>query len=335
MRKMPPRRIWFTLRLAAPLALVALTAPAIARSQTDQALQTKLATLAAAHHGKVALYAEDLATGRTVALDANAPVQTASVIKLTVLYDALKQIQAGQVHFEDKLTLTHADQVAGSGVLTFFDTPQLLTFKDALTLMIIMSDNTATNLAIDHLGLKNIDDRIVALGLHDTWLYKKVFLPPSGPMPGDQKTFGLGKTTAYEMATVMKRFVTCNLDDPGAAGNVPNASAHAASADQPLCDAAMHMLKNQFYRNSIPRYLEQQDTTEGESGVANKTGALDATRNDVGVVFTRHGPILISEFTNSNQDQSWTPDNEAEVLMAKLAREIVEAWSKTPTANVK
>lgn len=313
MTKLPVQRVGIF------LGALFLTATA-GLAQTDQPLQNKLAAMTAAHHGKVALYAEDLTTGQTVALNADTPVQTASVIKLTILYDALQQIRQGRVHFDDKLTLTHGDQVEGSGALTFFDTPLQLTFKDALTMMIILSDNTATNLAIDHLGLKNIDDQILALGLKNTWLYKKVYLPPSGPMPADQKTFGLGKTTAREMGSVMTRFVKCDLNPPG--DNKP-----ATAQDRQLCDAAMHMLRNQFYRNSIPRYLEAQDTTEGESGIANKTGALDATRNDVGVVFTKHGPILISEFTYDNQDQSWTPDNEAEVLMARLAKEIVDAWS--------
>ncbi len=88
----------------------------------------------------------------------------------------------------------------------------------------------------------------------------------------------------------------------------------------------MHMLSNQFYRNSIPRYLEIHDTTEDESSIANKTGALNEVRNDVGVVFAKNGPVVISEFTYGNKDKSWTPDNEAEVLMAKLAKVIVNSW---------
>jgi len=305
--------------LIAAVSLLAQTTAA-----QDASLEVSLRSLTAAHHGKVALYAEDLTTGRTVALDADTPVQTASVIKLTVLYEALEQIREGKVHFEDKITLSHDDQVSGSGILPLFDTPQTLTFKDALTLMIVLSDNTATNLAIDHVGLKNIDDRVVLLGLKNTWLYKKVYKPAVGPMPADQKVFGLGKTTAREMASVIKRFVTCDL-------NAPGSTKAASPADHALCDSALHMLKNQFYRNSIPRYLETLDTSEGESTIANKTGALDAVRNDVGVVYTKHGPIVISEFTYSNEDQSWTPDNQAEVLMAKLAKEIIDAWGSSLT----
>lgn len=313
MIRIPTTRIWISLGL---VFLAAVSAGA----QQDDALQAKLRALAMTHHGKVALFAEDLTTGKTVALNADTPVQTASVIKLTVLYDALEQIREGRVHFKDRLSLTHGDQVEGSGVLTFFDTPAELTFKDALTLMVILSDNTATNLAIDHLGLQNIDDQIVTLGLKNTWLYKKVFLPAAAPVPPDQKIFGLGKTTPREMATVMRRFVDCDLNPPGT-------HRPATPEDHALCDAAMHMLKNQFYRDSIPRYLETQDTSEGPSGIANKTGSLDAVRNDVGVVYTKHGPILISEFTYDNKDTSWTPDNQGEVLMAKMAKEIADAWA--------
>ncbi len=77
----------------------------MARAQEDSTLENKLRPIIAAHHGKVAVYAEDLTSGKTVSLDADTPVQTASVIKLTVLYEALQQIREGKAHFEDKITL--------------------------------------------------------------------------------------------------------------------------------------------------------------------------------------------------------------------------------------
>jgi beta-lactamase class A len=308
-----------------PAFVLLLALPALA--QNDAALTTQLQSRIQGFHGKVALYAKDLATGQTVAIDADEPVPTASVIKLGILYTALQQIRSGKAHFDDPLTLTKQDQVPGSGVLLFFDTPLHITLKDALTMMIAESDNTATNLVIDHLGLKAIDDELTApapagLGLKNTFLYKKVFRPAEGPMPADQPQFGLGKTTAREMASIMERYATCNLGP----APTPVANSVAIPPDKDLCDAAIHMLKSQFFRNSIPRYLEKLDTTEGDSAVANKTGALDHVRNDVGAVFTKHGTIIISEFTHDNADTSWTPDNEAEVLMAKLAQTIVTTW---------
>jgi beta-lactamase class A len=87
------------------------------------------------------------------------------------------------------------------------------------------------------------------------------------------------------------------------------------------------MLRNQFYRNTIPRYLEKLDSTEEGSGIASKTGSLNAVRNDVAIVAGKDGPIVISIFTYGNEDQSWTADNEAEIMIARLARKIVDAWS--------
>lgn len=306
------------MRILAALFLATALSCAL-HAQEDKPLEAQLQTLAQAHHGHVVLFAHDLKSGKIAAIDPDTPVPTASVIKLTVLFEALKQIQAGKIHFDDKVTLTKDNQVSGSGVLMFFDAPQTLTLKDVLTMMIIVSDNTATNVAIDYLGLKNIDDRIQWLGLKNTWLYKKVSKPAEGPMPADQKQFGLGKTTAREMASVMERFATCNL-------NAPGSTAKPTPDDEKLCSAAMHILRNQFYRNSIPRYLEALDSTEGESSIANKTGALNHVRNDVGVVFAPNGPVVISMFTYDNEDQSWTPDNQAEVLMAKLAKVIIDRW---------
>lgn len=321
-------RSWFPRLRVALLLLIAVCLAGVAsaqtNSETDTALTAKIQALIAPFHGDVSFYARDLATGRTVAINADQPVPTASVIKLAILYEALQQIRAGRVHFNDRLTLTHQDQVPGSGVLLFFDTPLNITFKDALTLMIALSDNTAANLSMDHVGIKNVDDRLVSLGLKNTWLYRKVFEPATGPMPPDQKQFGLGKTTAREMAELMERFAACNL------GPAPTPAVAGVPSDKDLCSAALHMLSVQFYRDAIPRYLEGDNPPAGITDIYNKTGSLNHVRNDVGAIFTKHGTIVISAFTHNNADTSWTADNDAEVLMAHLARAVVEGWSTAP-----
>jgi beta-lactamase class A len=294
--------------------VIALAAPVTA--QGDTSLESQLQTLITPYQGKVGLYAIDLHSGKTVAVDADTPVPTASVIKLTVLFEALKQIEEGKAHFSDRLTLRKSDIVQGSGVLQFFDTPLSLTLKDALTQMVIESDNTSTNLVIDHLGgIQPVDNRIRWMGLQNTWLYKKVFLPPPASAPPDQPKFGLGKTTPREMAEVMQRFVTCNLDAPG----TTTPSAPTAQAQQ-LCHAAMDMLENQQDQTGIPRYLWTLK-------VGNKTGAVDYVRNDVGVVYAQNGPVVISIFTHDNKDNDmWTVDNPAYIEIARLAYTIVSVW---------
>ncbi|WP_263417416.1 serine hydrolase [Terriglobus albidus] len=281
----------------------------------DVSVPAPIRGLIAAHHGKVAVYARQLNTGKVIAVDADVPVQTASVIKLTMLYEAMEQIRDGKAKWDEKIVLKPGDAVSGSGVLTFLDAPKELTLKDVLSLMIILSDNTATNLAIDRFGVKAVNDRILALGLKDTHFYKKVMKPATEPMPEDQPKFGLGKTTAREMATVMEKIGRCDLGGP------------AQSQDEAICQTALNMLRNQFYRNTIPRYLETLDSSEAGSAIASKTGSLNAVRNDVAIVAAKSGPIVISIFTWQNKDTSWTTDNEGEGTIAKIAREIVKEWS--------
>ena len=301
------------------LLCVVFCAMGVEAQSTSTSLGEEVRAIATAHHGDVALFAENLKTHETVTISADTPVQTASVIKLAILYEALEQVRSGKAHFDDKISLTKADQVPGSGVLLFFDTPLSLTLKDVLTMMIVMSDNSASNLVMDHLGIPNIDARIAKLGLKDTYLYKKIFTPaPAGvAMPADQKRFGLGKTTAREMAVLMTKIVTCELAEPGSP---------AQPSDAALCGVALKMLHVQFYRNAIPRYLDGMPGATGDS-IANKTGSLDAVRNDVAAVSTKKGMIVISAFTFNNKDHSWGTEQEGELTIAKLARAIVLNWS--------
>ena len=318
-------RMMLCMRLATPLLLIACFATPLLFAQTLHAqtqpasLEAELKAIAAAHHGSVALYAENLRTHQTVALDPDRPVQTASVIKLGILYEALEQMHAGKVHWDDQLVLTSADEVLGSGVLHLLDAPLTLTFKDVLTLMIVMSDNAATNLAIDHLGLAAIDARLQDLGLQNTWLYKKIFTPnlPGAVMPADQPRFGLGKSTPREMATLMGKLIHCELAEPGSPKQ---------AADATLCQTALIMLQTQFYRGSIPRYLDGMPGATGTS-IANKTGSLEAVRADVAAVSTPNGMVLLSIFTYDNHDHSWGVDQEGELTIAKLARAIIATWS--------
>jgi beta-lactamase class A len=216
------------------------------------------------------------------------------------------------------VSLTKDNQTDGSGVLGFFDTPATLTLKDILSMMVIVSDNTATNVAIDAIGLDHVNQEMGRIGLKNTWLYKKIGKPANYPMPDDQKRFGLGKTTAREIATLMQRIVSCRLGDDSA---VPSA------ADRAICGVTLHMLRSQMYRDGAPRYLETVDTSEDGSAIASKTGALDAVRNDVDAVATRNGLILLSIFTWDNADQGWTDDTEAYITAAKIAKAIVNTWS--------
>lgn len=274
-------------------------------------LEKKIEALAASYqgHGHVALYAKNLTTGETVSLEPSRPVQTASVIKLPLMLQAFEQVKSGKLKLSQPVVLTKENQVGGSGILDLMDPGLMLTLKDTITLMMTLSDNTATNMVIDVVGLRPTNEMLARMGLKNTYFYKKVFKPAEGPMPPDQKQFGLGKTTAEEMARVMESIYRCDL------------------GDRALCLQMITIMRNQQYRDMLPRYLERADTSDDLSAIADKIGALDDVRNDVALVYTQHGPIVISIFTYDNEDKSWTPENHAEILIGRLAQDIVDAWS--------
>jgi beta-lactamase class A len=302
---------------------VAIAVALIAASAFGADLQKQLEEMAAKHQGKVALYAKNVKTGATIAINADTPVQTASVIKLPLMVEAFHQVKAGKIKLSDPIELTKENQVPGSGVLAFMQPGLKLQLEDAISLMMMLSDNTATNMVIDAVGLKPTNEWLASKGLKNTYFYKKVYKKAEGPMPPDQKQFGLGKTTAREMAQVIESVLNCEV------------------GDKALCDKMLHIMRNQQYRNMVPRFLETSDTSEEESGVADKIGALDAVRADVAIVFTKQGPIVISAFTYENQDKSWTPENQPEILIGKMAKVIVDTWApagvatgeKNPTAT--
>lgn len=283
-------------------------------------LQSTVQQIAEQHHGGVALFALQLNTGKQIAIDADKPVQTASTIKLTLLWTLLREIALGHAHWNEPITLHAGEAVAGAGVLHFLDAPVTLTLKDVTTMMVILSDNTATNLLIDRFPTATINANMTALGLRNTWFYKKIAIPATTPMPSDQPKFGLGKSTPREIASVMERIGRCDLKLRG------QPAPDQAKADA-ACAVALDMLRSQFYRHTIPRYLDALNSTETGSGIASKTGSLNATRSDVALIAGKSGPIVLSVYTYDNADKGWSVDNEGEVTIAKIAQAVVAAWS--------
>jgi beta-lactamase class A len=280
-------------------------------------LQRQLEGMARRHHGKVAFFARHLGTGATVAIEADTPVKTASVIKLALFLEAFRQIDAGKHRLGEPVVLDEPNRVLGSGVLGFLHAGLTLTLEDALVLMMVVSDNTATNLLVDAIGVDAVNQYVRRLGLGSTHFYKKIGVPAAWPMPADQKQFGLGKTTAREAAALMEQVERCGL------------------TDEKLCRRMLEIVVNQQYRNMVPRFLETFDVSEQTSAIGDKIGALDDVRNDVAIVHARSGPIVIAAFTWDNQDRRWTCENQAELLLARMAQRVVAAWSPLGLVEVK
>lgn len=276
--------------------------------QTASPLDANLGAIAAAFAGDIAMSARNLATGQSVALNGDKRVKTASTIKVAVMVEAFSQIKDGKLHLNDPITLKAEERVGGSGILQDFQGGLQLTLEDAITLMIVESDNTATNLVLDRVGIANVNQRTASLGLPSTKVFKKVFVPLGRPLTDEEREFGLGSTTPNEMLRLLALI-----------------DGHKV-VDASSCERMIAILKKQRDHDSMQRYL----LSEPKVTIASKSGALDEMRADVGLIFTPAGTIEFAAYAYNIKDRRWTPDNEAHLTLAKLARTVYDAWGVGP-----
>jgi beta-lactamase class A len=290
--------------MAACTASLLLSGWETASAQALAKLRVPLERRMAQHKGTVGLYVKDLTSGEVLSIRGSEQFPSASIIKVPILAELFAQVQRGPIKLTDPLLMLAADQRPGSGVLQFLSTPHTLTVGDAATLMIILSDNSATNLIIDKVGIRNVNARMDSLGLKQTRLHAKVFLGSSTTIDtAATRQWGLGVTTPEEMGTLFEKLYR---------GSVVSDSASKQMLD---------MLRKNFDYEEIPRLLPA-----GVS-VAHKTGKLDASRSDCGIVYNDGRDYVLCIFTRDNQDRSWRMDTEARVTIGELSRMVHDGMS--------
>lgn len=312
------RDTWLAAGCLALIPLFGLLAAAARPAPATAGLEARLRAIAAGFGGTVTLAGADLKTGESFGIDADRPVSTASIIKLPVMVEAFYQMAAGKLQWAQPLVMQKEDQVPGSGILQSLDPGLHLTLGDAITLMIVLSDNTAANLVIGQTGIAPVNARMQQLGLRHTVLFSLVFHPPAPPQPDGYKQFGLGETTAADMVRLLTLIQEHKILDPAA------------------CDHMLAILAGQRDNDAFPRYMDRFTSrpSHPEISWAHKTGALNAVRNDVGIVTTPAGPIVLAGFAQDSPDRRWTADNAALLVLGRLARAVV-AWYLPPAGKIK
>lgn len=283
------------------LALVAvLLVPALARAD-EKSLEARIAPLAKAHKGMVAVAVKNLKTGEEFYLCSDEVMPTASLIKLPIMVEAYWQAAEGKLKLDATLSLRKEDKVQGSGVLTnHFSDGATFPLKDAVRLMIVFSDNTATNMVLDQIGLPATNARMTKLGLAETRINAKVFRADTRIDQERGKKYGLGSTTAREMVRLLELIES---------GKVVSATA---------CKEMLGHLRACDDREKMTRFLP------AGTRVAHKTGSVNTSKTDAGIIYTKGGPVAVCVLTDRNEDQRWTADNAAQVLIGKIAREVFD-----------
>jgi beta-lactamase class A len=282
------------------LLLAAAAVPAQTESR-QTVLDQRVRAEVAQFKGKVNLYAKNLDTGASYDLSGDTQVATASTIKIAVMVEAFARINEGKAKWTDELLLTKQVKVGGSGILNEFSDGLRLTLRDGVTLMMIMSDNTATNLVIDVLTADAVNARMASLGLKETRLMRRVF-GGGESLEGkkeENKRFGLGRSTPHEMVMLLEKLER---------GEVINAAASKEMLD---------LMKREQGTNGLWR-------EEWRLAKATKSGALDALRSNLGVVYDPRGRIAVSVTCSEMPEPNWTVDNPALLLMSRLSQILVD-----------
>src|SRR5688572_15870126 len=170
-----------------------------ARADTST-LHRSLDSLAAAHRGVVGYTVHNLDTGERLSRRGDEKFPTASLIKVAVLVTVFDLVEKNRMSLDDRLTMSKIDKVPGSGTLQFMHDGLEVTVRDAAWLMSTTSDNTATNLLLDKVGIRRIWEKMDSLSLRQTRIHAKVFLARfTSLVPDSTAKYGLGVTTPHEM----------------------------------------------------------------------------------------------------------------------------------------
>jgi beta-lactamase class A len=293
----------------APLLLACLCGA----DPTPDTLEARLASLAKAHQGKVAIAVKHLETGESWYLNADEVMPTASLIKFPVMAEVYQQVAEGKIKLTDPVTLRDDDKVPGSGILTdHFSDGATFPLQDVVRLMIAFSDNTATNLVLDRIGVGSTAKRMEEWGFPNTKIHAKVFRGGSTSVfPDRTKKYGLGSTTAREMVGLLEKLHQGKLVSPEAS------------------KAMLEHLKKCDDKDRLPRYLPPKTV------VAHKTGSVNEVRTDAGILYLPGGPVAVCVLTAENKDQSWGPDNAGQLLCARVAKEVFEYFTAPPAKSEK
>ena len=203
-------------------------------------------------------------------LNENKVFQSASTIKIPIMIEVLRQVERGEVKLEDKIKINQKDKVDFS-IISELNVSEY-SVVDLITLMIIISDNTATNILIDLVGYESINSLIGNLNLKNTHLSRKMM---------DFQAIKEGRTntsTSIDMANMVESIYKDEV------------------LNKEHSKLAIDIMKRQVHKDCLARYLSEDII------IAHKSGELDGLNHDIGIVYTDKNTYIIGVFTENGED---------------------------------
>ena len=263
-------------------------------------------------NGRIGLAATNLQTNETIGFLADEIFPTASVIKLPVLLTLMQQVEDGEYSLDDPLMLRRADHVAGSGLLQHLSPGLTMPIRDWAFLMMSISDNLATNVLIDHVGLDEVNDWLDEHDYPDIRLHRKINF---NLLKTDQKLLGTSSPAA------LTRMITAVYQQT-----------HVSST---ACTEMMRMM-NKVGADRVGRYLPFEpygsDVPDSEIlRLAGKTGSLAGMRAQTAVIYRgmpneNRGFALTVMNEGNPEPERWQPDAPGVLIIGRLAKTLYDAW---------
>lgn len=287
--------------LPALLLLWFLTAAAWSQGENRSLLHDKLTheieTIASQFDGVMGVAIKDLTSGEEILVNPQLTFPTGSSIKIPILIELHKQAAEGKYNLNLQRWVERKDQVGGSGViLNFGDHTSQLSLRDLAVLMIVLSDNTATNMLIDQTGMANVNNTLDSLGLKGIRLRRKM-IDAAASARGDE-----------------------NLATPREAMQLMEKLYRGEVVSRQLSEDVLKFLKLRK-GSPIPKLLPPHVE------IANKPGGIEGVACDWAIVYVPNRPFAIAVMTNYNGESANADDAISKV--AKLAYDYFARLSRS------
>jgi len=327
-----------------PWLVVAIGAAAQTHTTASESLPqlvSQLQQIRQSFPGDMSIYMKNLSNGNVIALDADTVYETFSVIKLAIAAEVLRQSEAGKFSLNDRITLTPADRRLPSGVLYAMDGGLRPTVRDLLTLMIIISDNEATDVLASKVGRENVTAYMHRLGLKNTSIrfsdldWDRTWLGSLDPAyqhaSGDETVeFPFGKysdaqVTAAFGHTIYHAGIYFGHSTTREIGQLLEWAAEGKLVTKGASRLLLNTMEKQQVNDRFPRYLQ-------DVRIAHKTGdGQPFIANDAGVLWVRGEPIVLVVFTGHHRG----PTAPLHDSIARVAALVVRHYGGNPTPDFK
>lgn len=272
----------------------------------DLTIESRVEAEIYGYDGTMGIYIDDL-KGHVIAKNADEAYETASCCKVFVLAALFDKIEKGEAALDDMLTYEARFAINGSGVISSLEIGSKLSVKNTATLMIIVSDNIATNMLIDYVGLDYINAVTQALGCRDSVLHNPIDF---------ERYDKLGTTTPRDYASLWVRMARREL-----------ISKKASEEMIAICRMQHY---NSMLTGKFPCYYMDEDNYGAAENqliwVASKSGSMDACRNDGGIVHTPYGEYVIVLLNKNFSDRSYHSDHPATTYGQAVSRLILDQY---------